>query len=168
VTPPDTRAEVPTSGDERALLLAFLDFHRETLRWKCAGLSAAHLATAAAPPSDMSLLGIVRHVATVEADWFEDYDAALPVRADRPPRDWDADWAVDPATVTEADCAAAWSTWHAAVDRSRRIVAAARSLDTMVDGYSLRWVLIHMIEEYARHNGHADLLRQALDGAVGE
>jgi uncharacterized damage-inducible protein DinB len=161
----------PYDGDERATLAGFLDFQRATLEWKCDGLSDEQVRQRSVPTSAMSLLGIVRHLTDVEQHWFH-------VSLDgQPPslRYWlrgpdlsDTDWEVEAADVGES-----FRAWREEVDRSRRIVAESESLDRSFDDphdgrVTLRWVLTHMIEEYARHNGHADLLREAIDGAVGE
>jgi len=172
------RPEPPVDGDEAATLLGFLDWQRATLAWKCSGLDAAGLrATTAA--STMSLGGILKHMAVVEHGWFS---RSLNGRDYGPP--WDAvDWAADPdwewRTAADDSPAELFGLWQREVDYSRADVAAAladpdglgrlaaRDWD---DGRapSLRWILCHMIEEYARHNGHADLLRESVDGATGE
>ncbi|WP_043263179.1 DinB family protein [Streptomyces sp. CT34] len=166
----DDRLDAPTTGDERAMLVGFLRAQRRTLELKCAGLEA-ELARRAVAPSTLSLLGLVRHLADVERRWFRQVLAGqeaprLFSSAAHP--DGDFDGAVpDPAVV-----AAAWEAWRAEVAFADAFVAAAPGLDIAGDDgwrgrVSLRWVLIHMIEEYARHNGHADLLRERIDGAIG-
>jgi uncharacterized damage-inducible protein DinB len=168
------RTEPPSTGSDRVLLNAFLDFHRQTLALKCEGLTPAQLTTPAAPPSTLTLLGLVRHLSQVELVWFQRV-SNQPVRwLYRTDDDPDADFTVgDPADATAEQVAAAWQAWHDAVAWARE-VAAATDLDAIGgpdsggDRQSLRWVLIHLVEEYARHNGHADLLREAIDGAVGE
>jgi uncharacterized damage-inducible protein DinB len=167
--PPDQRRLAPHTGDERATLEGFLDRHRDTLMWKCAGLSAEQLRARPLPTTNLSLLGLVRHLADVERSWFRRRLAgedAPPIyyTVDEPDRDIDPPPDADP----EADLA----VWRAEVEAGR---AAARDRgldDTFVTWWggeaSLRWLYGHMIEEYARHNGHADLLRQAIDGATGE
>ena len=172
------RPEPPAAGDEAATLLGFLEYQRATLAWKCSGLDAAGLrATTAA--STMTLGGILKHMALVEFGWFSE---ALHGRAYEPP--WDAvDWDADPdwewRTSAEDSPEELFALWQRAVDRSRAEVAQVLDdgggLDrlakrTWADGRSpsLRWILCHMIEEYARHNGHADLLRESVDGATGE
>ena len=166
------RTEPPYVADERAVLTGFLDFHRDTLEWKCTGLTPEQLRERAVPPSSLSLLGIVRHMADVERGWFRrgvagEKDAGpIHYSDDDPDGDFDR---VDDAT--QADVDEALATWRAEVRRAREIVAAASLDDTFAgreDQISVRWVLVHMIEEYARHNGHADLLRERLDGATGE
>ena len=152
------------------MLAGWLDFHRATLEMKCAGLTPAQLASRAAEPSTLSLLGLVRHMTDVERTWFRrrlDGEDAPPLyySDDDPDGDFDN---LDPATVEDA-----FATWRAECDRAREIAAALPSLDVMVTDrvgrrLSARWVLVHMVEEYARHNGHADLLRERIDGATGE
>ncbi|MBO0708575.1 MAG: DinB family protein [Candidatus Dormibacteraeota bacterium] len=162
------RVEPPTTGDERATLTAFLDYHRATLAWKCEGLTGEQLRQRAVPPSTLSLLGLVRHLAEVERGWFRrgfaGEELGILYCTDEDP---DADFErVDDAPVDDA-----FATWREECERSRAIVAAAPSLDATFgtrSRRSLRWLLCHLIEEYARHNGHADLLRERLDGATGE
>jgi uncharacterized damage-inducible protein DinB len=164
------RTDPPGQADERTTLMSYLDYHRDTLAWKCSGLTGEQLRERAVPPSSMSLLGLVRHLADVERSWFRRRVA----REDVPPiyfSDTDPDGEFD--NVDTADADEAFATWRAECDQAREIVAAAPSLDVTAvtrDGttVSLRWILVHMIEEYARHNGHADLLRERLDGATGE
>ena len=170
----DPRADPPPLGDERATLAGFLRWQRETLELKCAGLDPASLARRSAEPSTMSLLGLVRHLADVERGWFRGTMAGQ----DTPPhfstvadRDADFDGAVpDPAVVAEA-----WIAWRAEAAFTDQFIASATSLDItgkIPDAWrgpmSLRWVLVHVIEEYARHNGHADLLRERIDGRIGQ
>jgi hypothetical protein len=163
--PEVTRIDEPFTGPERGILDGFLDWHRATLLWKCAGLTGEQLALASVPPSNLSLLGIVRHMADVERAWFRIRFCGEPL-----PRLYDYEDAAfehaDPAGA-EADFAA----FTRECGLARQAVAGA-SLDdefTAASGrvLSLRWVYTHMIEEYARHNGHADLLRQRIDGATG-
>ncbi|WP_212529797.1 DinB family protein [Actinospica durhamensis] len=171
------RPEPPAAGDEAATLLGFLDFQRATLAWKCAGLDAAGLrATTAA--STMTLGGVLKHMALVEDGWFS---RALFGRPHVEP--WaGVDWKGDPdwewRTAAEDEPEALRALWQASVEYSRVCTAEALAdggLDRLAvrefaDGShpSLRWILCHMIEEYARHNGHADLLRESVDGQTGE
>jgi uncharacterized damage-inducible protein DinB len=170
----DPRAEPPTAGSELATLTGFLGYHRATLELKCSGLDADALARRSAEPSTLSLLGLVRHMADVERSWFR----RLMAGQDAPPRffspeDRDGDFdnaRPDPAVVAEA-----WQAWREEIAFADKFVAEAASLDVAGkredptrEPITLRWVLCHMIEEYARHNGHADLLRQRIDGAAGE
>jgi len=166
------RTEPPYTGDDRATLTGFLDFHRDTLEWKCDGLTAEQLAVRGVPPSSLSLLGLVRHLAEVERGWFQRSVAGEktePLFYSDEDRDGDFN-NVDGATQATVD--EAFAAWRAAVARAREITAATKLDETFTSRagqqISLRWVLVHMIEEYARHNGHADLLRERIDGATGE
>jgi uncharacterized damage-inducible protein DinB len=162
------RVQPPLAAQEREMLEAWLDFHRDTLAVKCEGLTGDQLRERAVPPSSLSLLGLVRHMAEGEHQWFTmvlgGEQLPYPYYADDNP---DADF----DDVDGADVAGAFEIWRSACAGARERVAAAASLDVAgtQDGreFSLRWIMIHMIEEYARHNGHADLLRQRIDGAVG-
>ena len=157
---------------ERATLLDYLRAYRLTMEMKCSGLDAAQLARRSVPPSTMSLLGLIRHMADVERNWFR----RVMARADAPPLYWsqdvpDGDWlgaVADPAVVDDG-----WRAWREEVDFAQKFVADSPDLGikgTNQDGSSvaLRSVLVHMIEEYARHCGHADLLRERIDGRVGQ
>jgi Protein of unknown function (DUF664) len=165
------RSAPPRSAPERVMLEAWLDYHRITLEIKCSGLSPEQLRMRAVPPSSLSLLGLVRHIAEVERNWFR---RAL-ANEDAPPyyySDDDPDGDFD--NVDTADVAEAFATWREECGHARAVVASFSNLDelgrneTRPARPSVRWVLVHMIEEYARHNGHADLLREAIDGTVGE
>ena len=169
---PDVERTDPFTGsilatDERESLEAWLEFHRATLLMKCAGLTPAQLVLRSCPPSGLSLLGLVRHMTEVEP-WFHAFDGEPEIDGYGSEVMPDAAFeSLDPATA-DADLAA----YHASVDRARAAVAA-RDLDELVsdpqhEPRSLRWVFHHMIEEYARHNGHADLLREAIDGTTGD
>jgi Protein of unknown function (DUF664) len=163
---PDRQDTPRTPGDERTSLETWLDYHRATLLKKCAGLTPEQLATRSCPPSSLSLLGLVRHMTIVEP-WFHAFDSLprldLYCTDEWPDGEFDL---VDPATADE-DLAA----YEASIERARAAVAG-RSLDELLPGArrptSLRWVYQHMIEEYARHNGHADLLRERIDGVTGD
>ncbi|MEV6208221.1 DinB family protein [Kitasatospora sp. NPDC051914] len=160
------RTEPPRAADEHTTLTGFLQHQRETLASTCAGLTAEQLRARAVSPSGLSLIGLVRHMADVERTWFRNV-----VHGERTkphwPRGEGGAFDVDTADPTEA-----FDAWHEECARSRAIVDAAESLDATgrfgSDVFSLRYVLTHMIEEYARHNGQADLLRQAIDAAAGE
>ena len=165
----DDRVYPPFEADERATLTAFLDYQRATLALKCDGLSDDQLRERAVPPSSLSLLGLVRHMAEVERNWFR------PVLGGEEMAgifSSDLNWEASFCDAATADVAEAFRLWRAECDHARELVAAAPSFD--VRGFrsrgfvSLRWVMTHMIEEYARHNGHADLLRERLDGSTGE
>jgi len=165
------RTNPPLMAQEQQMLNAFLDFYRDTLALKCDGLTGDQLRERAVPPSSMSLLGLVRHMAEGEHQWFtlvlggeQEEQAPYPYYTDDNP---DADF----DDADGADVAEAFETWRAECADAQARVAAAPSLDAtgIQDGkeFSLRWIMIHMIEEYARHCGHADLLRERIDGAVG-
>ncbi|MER6217098.1 DinB family protein [Streptomyces sp. NPDC001272] len=156
-------------GDERATLTSVLQWQRDTLRMKCAGLTDEQLRRRAVPPSGLSLLGLVRHLAEVERGWFRNVLGGEDVRGYFPKNEA-GEWTE--FHVDDADPGESFRIWEEACERSRQIVAAAESLDVRGhfgdQPYSLHYILAHMIEEYARHNGHADLLREAIDGATGE
>ena len=168
------RADPPLAADEKSTLLGFLAFHRDTLRLKTAGLDAEQL-TATHAPSEMTLGGMLKHLALVEDWWFgcvflghEHVEpwASVDWEADR---DWDWHSAVDDSpeelrALFDRMCAASdevisgvenWST-------------LSRHTSRTGESFSMRWIIVHMIEEYARHNGHADLIREAIDGSTGE
>jgi uncharacterized damage-inducible protein DinB len=162
--------------DERAMLEAFLDYHRATLRMRAAGLSQAQLASTTAA-SSLTLAGLVKHMALVEDSWFTERFAGLPMPEPFTDVDWDAD--PDWEFHTAVDDSPAWllQRYDEACARSRAVVARSASLDQEAAvgrrreddaPFTLRWILCHMIEETARHNGHADLLREAVDGVTGE
>jgi uncharacterized damage-inducible protein DinB len=162
------RTDVPRTGGERETLRAYLDFHRETLALKCAGLCDDDLRRRSTP-SALSLLALVRHMAEVERAWFRRVIDGQDV-----PLVWSSDGDFQVAyDAADADPAEAFAAWEAEIAHGRRIEEAAETLDvTGVDrrsgeAYSLRRVLIHLIQEYARHNGHADVIREGIDGTVG-
>ncbi|GAB7029287.1 DinB family protein [Streptomyces platensis subsp. malvinus] len=182
---PDGRTVPPPLADERATLEAWLDFHRATLPLKCEGLDDRQLRLASVPPSSMTLLGLVQHMAEVERNWFQRVFAGQDVPAafaDDHGHDHggaDGQGAGDGfELVPGRGIDEALAVWRAEVARSRELIAG-RSLDDSGQlsdreaghvggkGVSLRWILVHMIEEYARHNGHADLLRERIDGVTG-
>ncbi|MFH8930314.1 DinB family protein [Streptomyces pristinaespiralis] len=165
----DTRTGPPGFGSERDMLRAFLDYHRATLAMKCEGLSDDELRRRSMPPSTLSLLGLVRHMAEVERAWFrrvfEDNEAPM-VWSDE--IDFQAAYDASASTREEA-----FAAWEAEVENSRRIEREADSLDRA--GHQPRWgkdvslrmVMVHVLLEYGRHNGHADFLREGVDGTVG-
>ncbi len=155
---------------EKEMLVAWLEFHRATLAWKCEGLTDEQLRERSVPPSTLSLIGLLRHMADVERGWFritfagEDIDYVFDYSEDD-----DAEFN-DTATATHAE---ALAQWEAECDKAREIVAGAEMNDMAAkerrgEPVSMRWIMTHMIEEYARHNGHADLLRESIDGATGD
>ncbi|WAL99063.1 DUF664 domain-containing protein [Streptomyces sp. Je 1-369] len=166
----DPRFGSVTTGDERAMLISFVRSQRETLEIKCRGLEA-ELGERSVEPSALSLLGLLRHLTDVERRWFRMALAGLdvsPLYATPENADEDFDGAVaEPGAV-----AAAWEAWRAEVEFAEKFVAEAPDLDVegqspLFGTVSLRWVLLHLVQEYARHNGHADLLRERIDGTVG-
>jgi len=177
--PAPDRVDPPYRDGERAALEAWLEFHRATLLYKCSGLTPEQLGTRSVPPSSLSLRGLVRHMTEVERSWFRRVVAG----ADAPPlyygpddEDGDFDGVgrdtdhPDSATAVARELAA----FTAECEVSRALAGAHDSLDDVGAGLrhgqqvSLRWVFLHMIEEYARHNGHADLLRERIDGVTGD
>lgn len=164
----DGRTHVPRVGQERELLRAYLDFHRDTLARKCAGLTDDDLGRRPTA-SSLSLLGLVRHMAEVERAWFRRVVDGQDI-----PLLWSPDGDFQGAYDTsEARPEEAFAAWQAEIAIARDIEAAAPSLDVVGvdrpsgDEYSLRRVLLHLVQEYARHNGHADLIRESIDGARG-
>ena len=167
----DPREGGPRLGDERSTLNEFLRGQRLTLQLKCDGLDAGQLALRAVEPSTMSLLGLLRHMAEVERTWFrtrfaETNTAKRYQTAEDPDGDFNGAVA-DPAVVEEA-----WAAWRAEVAFANDFIADHDfdfvGKDSQGEPVSLRELLVHMIEEYARHNGHADLLRERIDGRVGQ
>ena len=166
------RISPPTlPASERESLEAWLEFHRATLLMKCEGLTPGQLVTASCPPSGLSLIGLVRHLTGVEA-WFHDFDGGAEMEM------FEDEDAFEPMIEhVQRD----FANYKLSVERARA-AAAARDLDDVIElphwvaddqprvqrPTSLRWVYQHMIEEYARHNGHADLIRERIDGVVGD
>jgi uncharacterized damage-inducible protein DinB len=173
------RPEPPLAGDEVATLLGFLDFQRATLEWKTRGLTDDQL-RASLPPTSMTLGGLLKHVAYVEDYWCTETVAARPSPEPWASVDWGADHDWDWHSAVEDTGEALRGLWSTAVERSRAVVSeqlgagAQEGLARTHPAWggraqvSLRWVLTHLIEEYARHNGHADLLRESIDGESGE
>jgi|SRR5579875_178743 len=171
--PAAERADPGLVLDERAALEAWLDYHRATLLSKCAGLTGEQLAQQSVPPSTLSLLGLVRHMTDVERGWLRMHagEQDLPWRYWSEGQDPDIDFnGVDPERA-EAELDAYREEIEAA-----RATVATRGLDDVVPSRghhpervrNVRWLYLHMIEEYARHNGHADLLRERIDGVTGD
>jgi uncharacterized damage-inducible protein DinB len=164
------RTESPNVAPERTAAEALLDYFRGTLLWKCAGLSAEQLKQRSVPPSSMSLLGLVRHMAEVERVWFRTRVAGEdigPIYCSdaRPDGDFD--------DVDAADAEADFATYQREVDAARAVLAARSFDDTFTLArpeatIDVRALVFHMIEEYARHCGHADLIRECIDGATGD
>ena len=171
-TAPDVdRSDPPLVTGEREALEAWLDYQRETLLLKCSGLTAAQLRERAVPPSGLTLLGLVRHMTEVERWWFRVHGANQDMTFRYTEENLDADFEDLDEPDAEVVLAAYWE--EAGLAR-----AAVRGLDLehVVPSHgdhpervrNLRWIYLHMIEEYARHNGHADLLRERIDGATGQ
>ncbi|OKI89382.1 DinB family protein [Micromonospora sp. CB01531] len=171
--PEITRKNEPYVGDERTMLEGWLDYHRDTLLLKCAGLTAERLKTPSVEPSGLTLLGLVRHLTEVERWWFRIRAAGQPLDSvyctDASP-DGDLD------DIADADAAADFAAYAAEVEAARQAAAnlrldqtfTRRRRDGGADEINVRWVYVHMIEEYARHNGHADLIRERIDGVTGD
>ncbi len=164
----DPRETASVLNDERSTLLDYLGRYRRTLEMKCAGLNDEQLARRSVPPSSMSLLGLIRHMAEVERGWFRRgmaRDEAPKLYCTKENRD--GDW--DGATASPDIVADAWRAWRAEVEFAEGYAARTENLDTVCsNGSQFRDILVHMIEEYARHCGHADLLRECIDGRVGQ
>jgi uncharacterized damage-inducible protein DinB len=164
----------PATTSERDSLGQYLDFQRETILLKTEGLTKEQLGQRI-PTSDLTLAGILYHLALVEESWFEKRFAGLEEREDWRGIDWEADPEYEFRTALEKEPDWLRGRYRDACDRARQTVTGADSLDQvsavpMRNGqrFTLRWVMLHLIEETARHAGHADLLREAIDGTVGE
>jgi uncharacterized damage-inducible protein DinB len=177
--PAPDRVDPPYRDGERAAVEAWLEFHRATLLAKCAGLNPEQLGERSVPPSSLSLRGLVRHMTEVERSWFRRVlagEQAPPLYYGPDDEDGDFDGVGRGTDHPDADTAVdrERAAFLAECEGSRALAAAHDSLDDVGAGLrhgqqvSLRWIYLHMIEEYARHNGHADLLRERIDGAVGD
>ncbi len=162
------RDDTLKTAGERETLDSWLDFHRATLLTKCVGLTDEQLRLRSVEPSTLSLLGLVRHMTEVERGWFSDF-AGLPFQgpySSETNRDGDFD------DLEGADVEANLAAFTAECETSRHLVAGRGLDESYTDErdrtYSLRWIYLHMIEEYARHNGHADLIRERIDGVTGD
>jgi hypothetical protein len=164
--PVDDRREPAADADERSLLLGWLDFHRTTFARKCAGLPDDLLRRCPVPPSTLSLIGLVRHLTEIERLYIRHGFAGEPIS----PLQYVTDEEPDGDFDLRDDVRGSLAAWREHVEAARAHVAAAPDLDArgVRSPETLRWVLAKVIQEYARHNGHADLLREALDGATGE
>jgi uncharacterized damage-inducible protein DinB len=169
--PPVERADPGLLLDERQALEAWLDFHRDTLLSKCAGLTADQLRQRSVPPSRLSLLGLVRHMTEVERWWLRIHAANTDL-----PFPYDPDGTgLDFEALDDADAAANVEAFRQEIEQAR-VVLAGKQLDDVVPSHghhpqrvrNVRWLYLHMIEEYARHNGHADLIRERIDGVTGD
>jgi hypothetical protein len=160
LVPPVERGEEPDrNAGERELLVSWLDWHRATMARKCEGLTPTQLGQRSCPPSELTLLGLVRHLTEIERNYFAAWAGITGLPHYYSEQDPDGDFHL-PDPVAGDDVERAFRTW---------IVAEAGSLDqTNEKGHPLRWIVVYVLREYSRHNGHADLLRQAIDGATGE
>jgi len=172
ITDPDERAVTPLVADERDMLVRMLAFQRDTLRWKCSGLTSEQLAFQHRP-SELSLGGLLKHLAVVEAVWVPRTFAGV---ADAPIWISHAGGQTEGWTFRTAadDTPEQLFSWlDEAQQMTERVVAEADTLEAIArespygQPCSLRWILLHLVQEYARHLGHADLIREAIDGAVG-
>jgi uncharacterized damage-inducible protein DinB len=171
IAPTVDRVDADQIADERPALEQWLDYHRATLLTKCAGLSTGQLRQRAVPPSTLSLLGLVRHMTEVERWWFRMHANGEDLEFPYDPDQIGADF----ADTTEADAANNFEAYRQEIETARAAVAG-KELSLVVPSRGdhpernrdIRWIYIHMIEEYARHNGHADLLREAIDGTTGD
>ncbi len=173
------RTEPPLSGDEITTLRTFLNYYRDTIRLKVSGLTQEQLAISL-PPSTMTLGGLVKHLAVVEDSWFGEVFLGGELSEPWASVDWEADrdWEWHTAHLdTPEPLLALFDTAVSQAERITDEALAAGSLDTLSlkfsnsqpgEAFSLRWILVHMIEEYARHAGHADLIRESIDGEVGD
>jgi uncharacterized damage-inducible protein DinB len=171
------RPEPPLAADEAGTLLGFLDFQRATLAWKCSGLDSGGL-NATVGASSMTLGGLLKHMAYVEDSWFSESLFGRDLQGPWDSVDWNADRDWEWHSAADDSPEQLRSLWQDAVDRSRSLTSEALADGGLgqlarrpwTDGPapSLRWILVHMIEEYSRHNGHADLLRESIDGLTGE
>lgn len=167
----DPRNAAEPSHDESGTLSRYLEHYRMTFEMKCEGLSPEQLAARSVPPSTMSLLGLVRHLAKIEHHWFRrtlgrQEDLPVPYWTDTEP---DLDF--EDAQPTDDCVADAWASWHREVAHAREVYGRyADPGDSFIPGqpWTVRGVVVHMIEEYARHCGHADLLRECVDGRTGQ
>lgn len=173
------RQDPPLAGTEAETLLGFLDYYRDTIRLKCEGLDQAQLSTPL-PPTDMTLGGLVKHLALVEESWFDETFLGGVLGEPWSSVDWDADPDWEWRTAKQDTPESLLALFDRATSRGDQVIAetlAGDGLDALSvvtsrrrpdEHFSLRWILVHLIEEYARHAGHADLLRQAVDGSVGD
>jgi len=172
------RVDPPLAADEAGTLLGFLQYQRDTLRWKCSGLTAEQLSTPL-PPSSLTLGGLLKHMSVVEAGWLNQIFAGGVVRPswlDEADPD-DEGWSFTTAAGASPEQLFGWLDESIAVSDGviADALATPEGLGSLSEGrsddgqpFSLRWILTHLVEEYARHNGHADLIRESIDGSTGE
>jgi uncharacterized damage-inducible protein DinB len=173
---PHPRPDIPQVADELTMLTAFLDWMRATLRMKAGDLDAEQLQRRL-EPSTMTLGGMVTHMAWVESWWFTEIFHGRPPAEPWASFDWKADGDAEWAVAASMEPGEIWALWDTEVERARGILVEAGDLDAIAVGHrkrkpgqplSMRWIVVHMIEEYARHLGHADLIRESIDGSVGQ
>jgi uncharacterized damage-inducible protein DinB len=168
--PTPERTDPVLAEAERPMLVSWLDYHRQTLLFKCAGLTAEQLKQASAPPSNLTLLGLVRHMADVERAWFRRRANGEQIGFRYCGEgNWDGDFDDVPGADAQADLAA-YAEELAVIRALEPSLALEKTFyhDRWAETINVRWVYLHMIEEYARHNGHADLLRERIDGVTGD
>ena len=168
------RIEPEPEGSELTEIVQYLDYQRETVLAKTEGLTQPQMVQMH-PPSELTLAGLLYHLALVEESWMEERFSGLPARDPWGGIDWEGDPVWEFRTAEGVAPEELRDRYRVACERSRAVVSAASGLDqlsreTLRDGrhFSLRWVMLHLIEETARHAGHADMLREAIDGSVGE
>ena len=173
---PPARTDPPRVGTEAEILLGYLDFHRDTLRWKTGGLDAAALRRTLGP-SAITLGGLLKHMALVEDSWFTRVHGRQPLPQPWAAVDWDSDPDWEWSSAAQDSPEELRRQYDESVARSRTIIGSEPDLDAVTvrpsrsgpdRTFSLRWIVVHMVEEYARHNGHADLIRESVDGQVGD
>jgi len=169
-TDQDPRMQAGPTKGEKECLVGYLEHYRTTLELKCDGLTPEQLATRAVPPSTLSLLGMVRHMARVEQSWFRRVIEGH-LEMEKYFQDEDGGFEYDAVAVDEAFVADAWELWRGEVAHAREVLDRT-DLDAVVDHHGepteVRDIVVHMVEEYARHCGHADLLRECIDGRTGQ
>ena len=166
--PPANRVTEPQTGPERVMLQGWLDWHRQTLLSKCAGLTADQLKTASVEPSNLTLLGLLRHMTLVERSWFRRRAAGTDI-PDIYVTDDNVDGDFDDVAGADAEADhAAYLTELTEVDKAMAAIPLDLEFESRGAPMSVRWVYLHLIEEYARHNGHADFLRERIDGTTGD
>ncbi len=165
----DNRPEPTLAGTEKEMLIGFLDYLRATILWKSDGLSDEELRRPH-EPSGLTLLGLIKHLAYVERYWFQRTFLGADIEVPWTKEDPDADWRVDPGDTTQA----IRDLYRREIDIAKEVIAdhdldtSALKVDPSHEGLQLRWIVTHMIEETARHCGHADFMREAIDGQTGE
>jgi uncharacterized damage-inducible protein DinB len=164
--PTPSPVDGPLTGDDRPILEGFLSWQRVTLLNICAGLTGEQLAARPIPSSNLSLLGLIRHLAKVERIWFRQRAAGQPVEPLYDPSRKDADFDEARAAEAQADIERLQAEWRHA-DEAVADMAFGDTFDAGGETFSLRMMYVHMIYEYSRHNGHADLLRESIDGVTG-